>query len=44
MGTADRDAKIQAPNERVLLSEFERAILAEMEFFARSGAAYPETH
>ena len=33
LGTTDGFANIHAPNERVLASEFERAVLAEAEFF-----------
>jgi acetylornithine deacetylase/succinyl-diaminopimelate desuccinylase-like protein len=41
-GTTDGYANIHAPNERVLLEEFEKAVLAEADFFGRyaaSGAA-----
>ena len=43
-GTTDGFANIHAPNERVLLDEFEKAVLAEAEFFgstphARRGGA-----
>ena len=34
-GTTDGFANIHAPNERVLLDEFEKAVLAEAEFFSR---------
>ena len=34
-GTTDGFANIHAPNERVLLDEFEKAVLAEAEFFGR---------
>jgi acetylornithine deacetylase/succinyl-diaminopimelate desuccinylase-like protein len=33
VGTCDGHANIHAPNERVLLSEFESAVLAEAAFF-----------
>jgi acetylornithine deacetylase/succinyl-diaminopimelate desuccinylase-like protein len=33
IGTTDGFANIHAPNERVLLDEFEKAVLAEAEFF-----------
>ena len=35
VGTTDGYANIHGPDERVLLDEFERAIVAEVEFFAR---------
>ena len=35
LGTTDGFANIHAPNERVLLDEFEKAVLAEAEFFGR---------
>jgi acetylornithine deacetylase/succinyl-diaminopimelate desuccinylase-like protein len=38
VGTTDGYANIHAPNERVLLDEFERAIVAEAEFFERFAA------
>ena len=34
LGTTDGFANIHAPNERVLVDEFEKAVLAEAEFFA----------
>ena len=34
-GTTDGFANIHAPNERVLLDEFEKAVVAETEFFSR---------
>ncbi|MGZ8687656.1 MAG: M20/M25/M40 family metallo-hydrolase [Gaiellaceae bacterium] len=40
LGTTDGFANIHAPNERVLLDEFERAVLAEAEFFGRFAAAW----
>jgi acetylornithine deacetylase/succinyl-diaminopimelate desuccinylase-like protein len=43
MGTTDGFANIHAPNERVLIDEFEKAVAAEADFFSRyaraSGAA-----
>ena len=43
LGTTDGYANIHAPNERVLIDEFERAVVAETRFFrefaARSGEA-----
>jgi acetylornithine deacetylase/succinyl-diaminopimelate desuccinylase-like protein len=41
LGTTDGFANIHAPNERVLLDEFERATLAEADFFGRYAAAAP---
>ncbi len=38
VGTADGYANIHGPNERVLLSEFENAIVAEADFFGRYAA------
>jgi acetylornithine deacetylase/succinyl-diaminopimelate desuccinylase-like protein len=35
LGTTDGFANIHAPNERVLLDEFEKAVAAEAEFFGR---------
>jgi cysteinylglycine-S-conjugate dipeptidase len=35
IGTTDGFANIHAPNERVLLDEFEKAVLAEADFFGR---------
>ena len=35
MGTTDGFANIHAPNERVLIDEFEKAVVAEAEFFGR---------
>ena len=37
-GAADGFANIHAPNERVLLDEFENSVLAEADFFARYAA------
>jgi acetylornithine deacetylase/succinyl-diaminopimelate desuccinylase-like protein len=39
-GTTDGFANIHAPNERVLLEEFENAVLAEAEFFGRYAEAF----
>jgi len=39
IGTTDGFANIHAPNERVLLDEFQNAVLAEAEFFGRYAAA-----
>jgi cysteinylglycine-S-conjugate dipeptidase len=39
MGTTDGFANIHAPNERVLLDEFEKATVAEAEFFGRYAEA-----
>ena len=41
LGTTDGFANIHAPNERVLLDEFEKAVLAEAEFFGRYAATPP---
>ena len=38
-GTTDGFANIHAPNERVLLDEFEKAVLAEAEFFGLYAAS-----
>jgi acetylornithine deacetylase/succinyl-diaminopimelate desuccinylase-like protein len=38
LGTTDGFADIHAPNERVLLDEFEKAVVAEAEFFGRYAA------
>jgi len=40
VGTTDGYAHIHAPNERVLLSEFENAIVAEADFFGRYAEAF----
>jgi len=40
MGTTDGFANIHAPNERVLVQEFENAVLAEAEFFGRYAEAF----
>jgi acetylornithine deacetylase/succinyl-diaminopimelate desuccinylase-like protein len=39
IGTTDGFANIHAPNERVLIDEFEKAVAAEAEFFGRYAAA-----
>jgi acetylornithine deacetylase/succinyl-diaminopimelate desuccinylase-like protein len=41
MGTTDGFANIHAPNERVLVDEFENAVLAEAELFGRYAEAPP---
>lgn len=38
LGTTDGFANIHAPNERVLIDEFEKAVVAETEFFGRYAA------
>jgi len=43
LGTTDGFANIHAPNERVLLDEFEKAVLAEAEFFGRYAAVTGDT-
>jgi acetylornithine deacetylase/succinyl-diaminopimelate desuccinylase-like protein len=40
VGTTDGYANIHAPDERVLLDEFEKATLAEADLFGRLAAAY----
>ena len=40
LGTTDGYANIHAPNERVLLDEFEKAVLVETEFLGRFAEAY----
>jgi cysteinylglycine-S-conjugate dipeptidase len=40
VGAADGQAQIHGPNERVMLTEFERTIIAEAEFFNRYVATY----
>jgi acetylornithine deacetylase/succinyl-diaminopimelate desuccinylase-like protein len=40
LGTTDGYANIHAPNERVLLNEFEKAVAVEAEFFAQFAAAW----
>jgi acetylornithine deacetylase/succinyl-diaminopimelate desuccinylase-like protein len=42
MGTTDGFADIHAPNERVLLDEFEKAIVAEAEFFGEYATRYAD--
>jgi acetylornithine deacetylase/succinyl-diaminopimelate desuccinylase-like protein len=39
LGTTDGFANIHAPNERVLIDEFEKAVVAEAEFFGRYASA-----
>jgi acetylornithine deacetylase/succinyl-diaminopimelate desuccinylase-like protein len=40
LGTTDGHANIHAPNERVLLDEFEKAVAVEAEFFAQFAATW----
>jgi acetylornithine deacetylase/succinyl-diaminopimelate desuccinylase-like protein len=40
MGTTDGFANIHAPNERVLVDEFEKAVLAEAQFFGHYAASF----
>jgi acetylornithine deacetylase/succinyl-diaminopimelate desuccinylase-like protein len=40
MGTTDGFANIHAPNERVLVDEFEKAVLAEADFFGRFAESF----
>ena len=40
LGTTDGFANIHAPNERVLLDEFEKAVLAEAEFLGRYATSF----
>jgi len=40
LGTTDGFANIHAPNERVLVQEFENAVLAEADFFGRYAASF----
>jgi len=40
MGTTDGFANIHAPNERVLVDELEKAVLAEADFFGRYAEAF----
>jgi acetylornithine deacetylase/succinyl-diaminopimelate desuccinylase-like protein len=42
VGTTDGYANIHGPNERVLLSEFENAMVAEAEFLGRYAEAFAE--
>lgn len=44
VGTTDGYANIHGPNERVLLDEFEKATVAEAEFFGRYAEAYRQSH
>jgi acetylornithine deacetylase/succinyl-diaminopimelate desuccinylase-like protein len=39
LGTTDGFANIHAPNERVLVDEFEKATIAEADFFGRFAEA-----
>jgi cysteinylglycine-S-conjugate dipeptidase len=40
LGTTDGFANIHGPDERLLLSEFENATVAEADFFGRYAAAW----
>ena len=40
LGTTDGYANIHAPNERVLIDEFEKAVIVEAEFLGRFAAAF----
>lgn len=40
LGTCDGYANIHAPNERVLIEEFEKAVIVEAEFLGRFAAAF----
>ena len=40
LGTTDGFANIHAPNERVLLDEFEHAVAAEADFFGRYAESF----
>ena len=40
VGTADGFANIHGPNERVIVDEFEKATIAEADFFARYAEGY----
>ena len=40
LGTTDGYANIHAPNERVLIEEFEKAVIVEAEFLGRFAAAF----
>ena len=42
VGTTDGYANIHGPNERVLLDEFEKAIVAEADFFGRYAEAFAD--
>jgi cysteinylglycine-S-conjugate dipeptidase len=42
LGTTDGFANIHAPNERVVIDEFERAVRAEAEFFHRYAEAFAQ--
>ena len=43
LGTTDGFANIHAPNERVLIDEFEKAVVVETELFARLAETFPRT-
>ena len=40
LGATDGYANIHAPNERVLIEEFEKAVIVEAEFLGRFAAAF----
>jgi acetylornithine deacetylase/succinyl-diaminopimelate desuccinylase-like protein len=40
LGATDGSSNIHAPDERVLLDEFEKAVVAEVEFFRRFAEAH----
>jgi acetylornithine deacetylase/succinyl-diaminopimelate desuccinylase-like protein len=42
LGTTDGYANIHAPNERVLLDEFEKAVAVEAAFFGRFAEAWQD--
>jgi hypothetical protein len=42
LGATDGYSNIHAPNERVLIDEFEKAVLAQAEFFGEFAARAPE--
>ena len=42
LGTTDGYANIHAPNERVLIEEFEKAVIVEAEFLGRFAAAFAD--
>jgi acetylornithine deacetylase/succinyl-diaminopimelate desuccinylase-like protein len=44
LGTTDGYSNIHAPNERVLLDEFEKAVVVEAEFFREFAARHDDTH
>ena len=42
LGASDGYANIHAPNERVLIEEFEKAVIVEAEFLGRFAAAFAD--